>query len=94
MLARSQVTVIRGSAARVARLSGMPTSGRLAMTRAGSAGASSARSSAWPSVEVQAWNPPLAPKVTVTASPVRSTWYSLGPSRSRTIRTTSGRNWE
>ena len=93
MLARSQVTVMRGSSARLstaARVSATPTSGRLAE---GAAGASST-SSAWATFEVQAWNLAAGPKATRMASPARWTWYVVGPSRSSTIRTTSGRNWE
>src|SRR5262245_8648564 len=93
MLARSQVTVMRGSSARLradARVSVTPTSGRLA---AGAAAVSST-SSWWATLEVQAWNLAVGPKATRTASPARWTWYVVGPSRSSTIRTTSGRNWE
>jgi hypothetical protein len=78
MLARSQVTVMRGSAARftaIARVNGTPTSGRR-VCAAGAAGTSEASSGSGPVTTVaddQAWKPASEPKVTRTVWPRRST---------------------
>jgi hypothetical protein len=77
MLARSQVTVIRGSSrptvtARALSIEGT-TSGRLRATGATSAGASSATSSWWATTDDQAWKPCSAPKVILIDSPWRDT---------------------